>query len=133
MAISTAGTTLMYKATEAGSYAKLLDIISYPDLGATPSKLDTTDLSAEKFKTSILGLQEVPDLVFEANYDKTVYATIDALAGDKLWLQLQFGDAGADGMFSWEGEVTIYAVGGGVDEVRKMQVICSAETEIVAS
>lgn len=133
MAHSTAKTYLMYKATEVGVYAKLIDITNYPDLGATPSKLDTTDLSAEKFKTSILGLQEIPDLVFEANYTKTAYALVDGLAGNKLFLQLQFGEAGVDGMFSWQGEVSVFAMAGEVDGVRKMQVTCSAETEIVAS
>ena len=57
----------------------MVDIISYPDLGSTPSKLDTTDLSATKYKTSILGLQEAPDLVFECNYDKEAYLSISAM------------------------------------------------------
>lgn len=133
MASSTAGTYLFYKTTEGGTYAKLLDIVSYPDLGSTPNKLDTTDLSATQFKTSILGLQEIPDLTFEANYNKTVYNTIAGLANTNLYLQLQFGTAGVDGNFSWQGKVAIYATGGGVDEVRKMTVVCSAETAIVLS
>ena len=133
MAVSTAKTFLMYKATEgATEYVKLLDITNYPDMGSTPNKLDTTDLSAEKFKTSILGLQELPDLTFEANYDKTVFATINALNGSYPF-QLQFGEDGADGKFSWTGQIRIFAMGGGVDEVRKMQVTLSAETEILPS
>lgn len=132
MATATAGTYLFYKTEVGGTYTKLVDITSYPDMGATPNKLDTTDLSATKFKTSIMGLQDIPDLTFECNYDKTAMATINSLEGDKLYLQLQFGTAGVNGTFSWEGEVTVYAVGGGVDEVRKMMVVCSAETAIVA-
>ena len=123
----------MYKATEAGTYAKLIDIIAYPDMGATPEKLDTTDLSAEKFKTSILGLQEVPDLTFEAKYTKAGYLAIEALEGDTIWLQLQFGEDGEDGKLSWKGQVSVFARGGGVNEVRKMDVTCSAETEIELS
>ena len=133
MAHSTAKTYLMYKATSGGTYAKLTDIIDYPDMGATPNKLDTTNLSAEKFKTSILGLQDIPDLVFQANYDATDYATIEGLEGGKLWLQLQFGAAGADGTLSWEGQVSVFVLGATVDEVRKMQITCSAETEIVVA
>lgn len=129
MAINTATTSLMYCATEVGTYAKLVDIVSYPDLGSTPSKLDTTDLSATKFKTSILGLQEVPDLTFECNYDETAYTTISAIAGSQ-YFKLYFGSAGADGIFAWKGQVSIYANGGGVDEVRKMTVTLSAETPI---
>lgn len=131
MASTTAKTFLMMD-NGTGTYEKLCDIINYPDMGGTPSKLDTTDLSAVKFKTSILGLQEVPDLVFEANYDSTTYATIDAISGSKNF-KLYFGENGVDGIFSWTGTVQIFAVGGGVDEVRKMQIILSTETEIIAS
>lgn len=130
MAISTAGTYLMYKASGAPSYTKLCDILDYPDLGATPSKLDTTDLSAKKTKTSILGLQDTPDLTFTANYDKTVYTTISALT-DTCEFELQFGTDGADGKYDWTGTVQVYVTGGGVDEVRKMTIVVSAETEIV--
>lgn len=128
MAVSTQVTSLNYKSTEVGSYGKLVDITSYPDLGSAPSKLDTTDLSAMKFKTSILGLQEVPDLTFEANYDADDYATISALEGDELFFQLVFGDT--DGSFTWKGQVAVYANGAGVDEVRKMTLVLSASTPI---
>lgn len=131
MAINTAKTYLSYSSDDI-TYTPLVAITNYPDMGATPSKLDTTDLSAEKYKTSILGLQEIPDLIFEANYDKTAYETIDAL-NDKYYFKLEFGTAGVDGAFTWEGKVEVFAMGAGVDEVRKMQVTISAETEIVQS
>ena len=129
MAKSTATTTLKFSATQGGIYAKLVDIVNYPDLGATPSKLDTTDLTAAKFKTSILGLQEIPDLTFECNYDEAAYGTIAGMTGT-YWFNLEFGTAGADGIFEWSGQVSVFANGGGVDEVRKMTVTCSAATEI---
>ena len=129
MAVSTAITTLNYS-IDGTIYNKLCDIISYPDLGSTPSKLDTTTLSEAKFKTSILGLQEVPDLTFEANYDEATFATISALTGTYDF-QLLFG--ASDGKFEWEGQVQVYANGGGVDEVRKMTIVLSAETPIVFS
>jgi hypothetical protein len=129
MAVSTAITTLKYSATQGGSYVKLVDIISYPDLGSTPSKLDTTDLSATKYKTSILGLQEIPDLTFEANYDETAYNTISAITTSQ-WFHLEMGTAGADGIFEWKGQVQCYVNGAGVDEVRKMTIVLSAETPI---
>lgn len=131
MAVSTANTILSYS-SDGTTFNKLVDITNYPDLGATPSKLDTTDLTAKKFKTSILGLQEIPDLTFEANYDKDAYALIDSLT-DTYTFKLEFGENGEDGTFTWDGQVSVYAVGAGVDEVRKMTVTCSAETEIVAS
>jgi hypothetical protein len=133
MAVNTSNTILNYSTDDGTTWTKLVDITSYPDLGATPSKLDTTTLTATKFKTSILGLQEIPDLTFEANYDPTDFQAIVALEGQKLALQLAFGDAGADGSFEWEGEVSVFVSGGGVDEVRMMSVTCSAETEIVSA
>jgi len=134
MAVSTATTTLMYTTDLVAPYdtpalSKLLDIVNYPDLGSTPSKLDTTDLSATIFKTSILGLQEIPDLTFEANYDEAKYNTISALTAT-YHFSLYFGTDGADGKFSWDGQIRIFANGGGVDEVRKMTVTLSASTPI---
>lgn len=128
MATTTANTILNYKASEVGSYSKVCDIINYPDLGSTPSKLDTTDLTALTFKTSILGLQEVPDLTFEANYDKVVFETIEALTASNYWFQLLFN--GIDGAFTWQGQIKVYVNGGAVDEVRKMTIILSASTPI---
>lgn len=130
MAVNTANTILNYKTTELGTYAPLVDIVNYPDMGASPSKLDSTTLTEETFKTSILGLQEIPDLTFECNYDEDDYDTIVALEGTPLWFQLAFGTAGADGTFEWQGQISVYVNGAGVDEVRKMTITCSAETEI---
>lgn len=128
-ATSTANTILKSSSTQEGSFEKLLDITGYPDLGSTPNKLDTTDLSDLKFKTSILGLQEIPDLTFEANYDIATFTKIDAMTGTH-WFNLEFGTDGANGVFEWSGEIAIFANGGGIDEVRKMTVILSAETPI---
>lgn len=129
MATSTANTILKSANTSEGPFVKLLDITDYPDLGGTPNMLDTTDLTATKIKTSILGLQEVPDLTFEANYDLATYTTISAMT-DTQFFNLELGDEGADGIFEWSGGITVYKNGGGVDEVRKMTVVVSAETEI---
>lgn len=127
MAISTQITTLSSKLLVGDSYVKLVDITNYPDLGSAPSKLDTTDLSATKFKTSILGLQEVPDLTFEANYDEAIYNTISGYNTERFF-ELKFGTA--DGTFTWKGQIAVYANGGGVDEVRKMTLVLSASTPI---
>lgn len=126
MAVSTQVTTLS-SGTDGVAWTKLVDITNYPDLGSAPSKLDTTDLSAVKFKTSILGLQEVPDLTFEANYDKTAFIAISAMTTTRHF-KLAFGSA--DGSFTWQGQVAIYANGAGVDEVRKMTIVLSASTPI---
>lgn len=130
-ALHTKGTYLKYKETSGGlDYTKLCDIVSYPDMGASPNKIDSTTLSELVMKTSILGLQETPDLEFEAMYTPAEYRAIRALRGKTLDLKLCFGDNDEDGAFTWKGQVDVYASGGGVDEVRKMMVIASAETEI---
>ena len=127
--VSTAITTLNYKVLVGDSYTKLVDIISYPDMGSAPSKLDTTDLSQALYKTSILGLQESPDLTFECNYDEAKMAQISALTASNYFFQLVFGTT--DGAFTWQGQIRIFVNGGGVDEVRKMTVVLSASTPIV--
>ena len=137
MAVSTQITTLKYTTDITAPYdtpapSKLCDITSYPDLGTAPSKLDTTDLSATTIKTNILGLQEAPDLTFEANYDETVLATINGLTATYHFV-VEFGTASADGKFEWNGQVKAYATGGGVDEVRKMTIVCSCATPITFS
>lgn len=117
--------------TTAGvALALLSNIVNYPDTGSAPSKLDTTDLSQPVYKTNILGLQEVPDLTFEANYDETIMLAIQALTGTYAF-QLQFGTV--DGAFTWEGQVSCFSNGAGVDEVRKMTITCSASTPIAFS
>ena len=129
MATSTANTILKSASSSAGPFTKLLDITDYPDLGGSPSTLDTTDLTATRIKTSILGLQDVPDLTFEANYDLATYTTISAMTGVQFF-NLELGAEGVDGIFAWSGNITVFKNGGGVDEVRKMTVVVSAETEI---
>lgn len=132
MAVNTSNTVLSYS-TDGTLFTKLADITNYPDLGASPSKLDTTTLTETKVKTSILGLQEVPDLTFEAIYDDAKFDAIALLEGDDLKFKLEFGASGADGAFAWDGQVSVFAMGGGVDEVRMMTITCSAETPIVKS
>lgn len=129
MAISTATTTLNYKVLTADTYAKLCDIINYPDLGSAPAKLDTTDLSQASYKTNIFGLQEAPELTFEANYSETTFNTINTLsATTEYFFQLMFGSS--DGVFTWKGQIRVFAKGAGVDEVRKMTIVISASTPI---
>lgn len=131
MAISTAGTYLMYDVS--GTMTELVKIIDYPDMGSTPNKIDTTDLAQLVMKTNILGLQDAPDLTFKANYSKATLSAIKALEGADHDFQLQFGTDGVDGKFDWTGRITVFVTGGGVDEARMMTLTLSADTQIVAS
>ena len=129
MAINTALTFLETATTAEGAYTKLVDITSYPDMGSAPNMLDTTDLSQALQKTSIMGLQESPDLTFEANYDVDTFNTINDMTGTHFF-QLKLGETGEYGTFRWSGEVTVFLTGGSPDEVRKMTLVLSAETPI---
>lgn len=129
MAVSTANTILKFADTKEGLFEKLVDITSYPDLGSEPDKLDTTDLSDTRFMTNILGLQEAPDLTFEANYTKEAYEKIVAMT-DEYYFNLEFGNDGEHGIFEWSGDIEVYATGAGVNEVRMMTITLSAATPI---
>lgn len=126
---TTAGTFLKYSATlPATTYSKLVDIVSYPDMGSAPNMLDNSTLSLLKVKTTEEGLQDAPDYTFECNWNAEAYGVISNLAGTRLGLEL---DLGTEGSFTWEGTVSVFLTGGTVDEIRKMTVTASALTEPV--
>lgn len=127
MAIATMNTTLEYEV--GGDFEKLVDIKEYPDMGSQPEMLDTTTLSELTMMTSIPGLQDAPDLTFIANYTLEAYELIDGLSGTQKF-RLKLGEDGVDGIFAWDGEVSVYLTGGGVNEVRDMTITVSASTPI---
>ena len=43
----------------------------------------------------------------------------------------EMGFGTVDGKFNWQGQVRCYAKGGGVDEVRKMTIVLSAQTPLI--
>ena len=136
-ATSTYKTYLMHGTTanNATTYAKLLDIIDFPDLGGTPEMLETTTLS-DAMKTFVMGIQEAEGLEFNANYDKTSFTALKALEGKTEKYAVYFGTDsngepdGSDGKFSFEGQLSVHVTGAGVNEVRKMLITIAPETEI---
>lgn len=138
MAISTYKVFLMYKAEGADSYSKLCDIKSYPDLGGTPELLDTTTLT-NKSRTGIPGIFENDSLDFTANYDKADFGRIKALEQKQMSFAVWFGGTesgetvtptGDNGKFNFDGELTVYAGGGGVNEVVDMTISITPSTTI---
>lgn len=133
MAISTYGVYLMYK-KDGSTYEKLVDIKSFGDLGGSPEQLDTTTLS-DKIKTSILGIQELDLIDFTANYTADDFSKVKELEGQDLPFAVWFGNAsgtpdGHDGKFEFNGMLSVYVSGGGVNEVVDMTVSIAASTEI---
>ena len=131
MAISTYGIQLMYKA-DGGEFAKLVDIKDFPDLGGSPEMLETTTLS-DSMQTYIPGIQSLDALEFTANYTKTEFDKIKALEGDTIEFAVYFGAEGADGKFQFSGQVSVFPVGGGVNEVVSMTITIAPSTPITVA
>lgn len=140
MAISTYKVYLMYKAAAAADYSKLVDIKSFPDLGGAPEMLETTTLS-DPMQTFIAGIQtlDTSGLQFTCNYTKTDFTTLKALEGSTNYYAIWFGattansvdtPTGSDGKFEFQGQLTVWPNGGGVNEVVNMTVSIAPSTKI---
>lgn len=142
-ATSTYKTFLMLGTTSGSSttWAKLIDIKNYPDLGGSPELLETTTLS-DGMRTNILGIQGNDAMEFTSNYSKADYNTVKALEGTEQDLAIWFGGTesggvvtptGSDGKFTFKGFVSVRANGGDVNAVREMTTTVAASTPIVMS
>lgn len=138
MAISTYKIFLMYKEKDASTYEQLVDIKDFPDLGGAPEMLETTTLS-DGMQTYIPGIQSLDGLEFSANYDKTKFAELKALEGVEHDFAVWFGGTvtggtvtptGADGKFEFSGQLSVFPVGGGVNEVVGMTISIAPSTPI---
>lgn len=128
----------MHKAASAASWAKLIDIKEFPDLGGDPDMLETTTLS-DKMQTFIAGIQSMDGLSFTANYTLSDYKSLKALEGKQEDYAVWFGGTesgstltptGSDGKFSFKGELSVYPAGGGVNEVVGMAITIAPSTVI---
>lgn len=137
MAISTYKIFLMHK--ENTTWAKLIDIKEFPDLGGAPEMLETTTLS-DKMQTYIEGIESNDALEFAANYTLDDYKKLKALKGTEKDYAIWFGGTeagdtvtptGTDGKFSFKGQLSAFPVGGGVNEVVGMTVTIAPSTPIV--
>lgn len=137
MAISTYRVFLMH--SEDGElYNKLLDIKSFPDLGGDPEMLETTTLS-DNMQTFIAGIQSLDALSFETNYDMKTYQELVKMFGQTKHYAVWFGGTGdgetleptgSDGKFKFDGQLSAYPTGGGVNEVVGMNVTIAPSTPI---
>lgn len=138
MAISTYKVFLMYKASASADYTKLVDIKEFPDLGGEPELLETTTLT-DGAQTFIPGIQQLDSMTFTANYTKTDYTTLKGLEGSEKSYAVWFGGTvsgttvtptGSDGKFEFDGQLSVYANGGGVNEVVNMSITIAPSTPI---
>lgn len=140
MAISTYKIFLMMMQASGSTYAKLVDIKDFPDLGGAPEMLETTTLS-DKMQTYIPGIQSLDALEFTANYTKTDFDKLKALEGQTKKFAVWMGatesggtltPSGSDGKFEFEGQLSVFPVGGGVNEVVDMTITIAPSTPIKA-
>ena len=136
MAISTYKVFLMKKTEDA--YEKLIDIKDFPDLGGAPEMLETTTLS-DRMQTYIPGIQSLDALAFTTNYTKEDFSKLKALEGVENDYAVWFGGTetagvvtptGTDGKFEFTGQLSVFPVGGGVNEVVDMNVTIAPSTPI---
>lgn len=136
MAISTYKIFLMQKKSTA--WEKLIDIKEFPDLGGTPEMLETTTLS-DKMQTYIPGIQSLDALEFTSNYTLEEYKKLKALEGIDNEYAVWFGGTeagdtvtptGSDGKFKFNGQLSVFPVGGGVNEVVDMTITIAPSTPI---
>lgn len=141
MAISTYKVFLMHEESSGSTYTKLCDIKEFPDLGGEPEMLETTTLS-DNMQTYISGIQSLDGLSFVANYDMAVFQSLKQLEGKTEKYAVWFGGResggtvtpdGSNGKFAFEGQLSVYPVGGGVNEVVDMNISIAPSTPITFS
>lgn len=139
MALSTYKTFLMHKASAAADYSKLVDIKNVPAIGADRNTIDVTTLS-DDIEQLIPGIKRVGDgFQFRANYDKTVYQTVDNMGDTTQYFAIWKGGTGSgssvtptgsDGQWSFQGYATVGTVEGDVDDAFDMQITVFPTTPI---
>lgn len=139
MAISTYKSFLMHKTSS--SYEKLLDILSFGDIGGQPEMLETTTLS-DGGQTYIPGIESRDAMEFECNYTKEDYDKVKAMEGTEgdfsIWLGGTVANGvatptGSDGKYNFKGYPSVYINGGGVNEVVKMTVSIAPSSAITSA
>lgn len=127
-AVSTIGTVLK-AGTDKSSLAQLCKIKSYPDIGGSADPLETTDLEDEE-QTFVDGVRSRDTMEFTANYTKESFDAVKEKEGSEQKYQLEFGENGEDGIFSWTGTHSVRVTGGEVNGVREMVIACTPSSKI---
>ena len=139
--ISTYQTYLMYKTSSAGTYSKVIDITSFPDLIPPKERIDITTLS-DYMRVYINGVGDTAEQTYNANYTPENYAAVVALEGNQYYYALYFGATGAqgsetpdghNGIFSWVGDISAGVNGGDVNTAVGMSITCTPSTVITFS
>ena len=121
MAISSFGVSLKYGADAASTAVIIKD---FPSLLGKRSSLETTTLQDDA-QTFIAGIrQQSESFDFTANYDATVYNSLNSLTGEQSW-ELAFSDGSK---YTWKGSVSVSVNEGSVDSVLEMTISVTPST-----
>lgn len=126
--ISTINTVLKW-GTTAANVAKVVPVKTVPELKGAPDLLETTDLEDEQ-QTFCQGVKTSDTKEFTCNYIKEDYDAVLADAGKELFYQVDFGDAGEDGMFAWKGTHDVRVSEQAVNGVREMIISVIMSTKV---
>ena len=137
MAELTNVTYLQRKGFGESEFSKLIDITSYPDLGGAPEQIDITTLSDRKLR-NMNGLQAGDAFEFGALYKKADYERLNTIMeadreitddSQLATYRLLFNDNGTNGIWEWQGRLSVYPVGGEPNARRDMSFTISDEGE----
>lgn len=121
MALSSFGVSLKYGADAASTEVIIKD---FPSLLGKRSSLETTTLKDDA-QTFIAGIrQQSESFDFTANYDATVYNSLNSLSGEQSW-ELSFSDGSK---YTWKGTVSVSVNEGSVDSVLEMTISVTPST-----
>jgi len=121
MALSSFGVSLKYGADAASTEVIIKE---FPSLLGTRSSLETTTLKDDA-QTFIAGIrQQSESFDFTANYDATVYNSLNSLTGEQSW-ELSFSDGSK---YTWKGTVSVSVNEGSVDSVLEMTISVTPST-----
>ena len=121
MALSTFGVSLKYGE---GTPQTAVIIKDFPSLLGKRSSLETTTLSDDA-QTCLAGIrQQSESFDCVANYDPTVYNSLNSLSGDQSW-SLTFSDGSG---YTWKGSVSVSVNEGAVDAVLEMTISVTPST-----
>ena len=121
--------TVLKSGASASGLTKLCRIKSYPQLGGQPEQQETTDLE-DKMQTFVEGVQSVEPMQFTVNYENETYDEVENRIATDKFFQLEFGENGVDGIFSWKGTISQFVNAGEVNGIREATITITPSSQV---
>ena len=120
------------------TWGKVADIIDFPNLGGEPELIDITTLS-DKNRHYTPGVQGSEGMAFTMLYDPATYNTLKGYGGTTRKYAVWFGGTesgstvtptGSEGKFSFEGDLSVYVNGAGVNAATTMTATIAPSSDL---